>query len=110
MAIMLDRLPPPAQQAILDHALGEVIVDVLDQQMSWTYERKILRLTEQLKDAIQNGGFGPLTVPNTLDENGLPIQTPAGGIAQAFKDIYTPEFLDLFDEEGNLLADPPSEG
>jgi hypothetical protein len=109
MAVMLDRLPPPAQQAILDNGLGEVIVDILDQQMSWTYERKVLRLTERLRDMIQRGEFGPLSVPNTLDENGMPIPTPAGGIAMALADIYTPEFLDMFDEEGNLLA-PPVEG
>lgn len=76
-------------------------------------ERKLARLTESLKDAIENEAFGPLFV----NDDGEPIArdtvtdpeavgvnpTQAYRIWRAFKNIYSMEVLDQVDEEGNPL-------
>lgn len=53
-------------------------------------EFKILRLTEKLRMAIENGQF-----------------TDVGSIQVAFNDIYRLEVLDQFDEEGNYIGEEP---
>lgn len=76
-------------------------------------ERKLARLTEKLKDAIEAENFGPLFV----DDEGNPIPketvndlnapgvnaTQAYQIWRAFKNIYSLDVLDNVDEEGELL-------
>lgn len=64
-------------------------------------EFKVLRLTERLKDALEAGHYGPLTVPNTVDREGNPIPTPLGLVNADFRRIYSVSFLDEHDEEGN---------
>lgn len=109
--VLAERLPPPAIRALENHPVAEMLEEVFEAQTDWSYERKVLRLTEKLRDGIDRGDFGPLVVPNTLGADGLPILTPAGHIANVFRTIYTPEFLDQFDEEGELLPlDPDPEG
>ncbi|MHC4702674.1 MAG: hypothetical protein ACYTFQ_19095 [Planctomycetota bacterium] len=66
-------------------------------------EFKIARLVEKVKEAIFHKNFGPLQVPNTVDVNGLPINTPVGEIAYLLADIYSEGFLDQFDDDGELL-------
>ncbi len=61
-----------------------------------TVERKISRLTEKLKDAMELGAFGPL-----FDADGT-TRTPLGEAFFAFKDIYAEAFLAQFNEEGDL--------
>ena len=68
----------------------------------YTQEFKILRLIEKVKNAIDGGAFGPITIPNTVHE-GEKVLTPVGEIAMLLRDIYTPEFLEQFDEEGEPL-------
>ena len=58
-------------------------------------ERKVSRLSEALKDAVGAEVYGPLS-----DINGL---TPLGEMYQDWSNVYTMAFLDLFDEEGNLI-------
>lgn len=76
-------------------------------------ERKLARLTEKLKDAIEAEQFGPLFV----DDDGNPIPketvndltapgvnaTQAYQIWRAFRNIYSLDVLDNVDEEGELL-------
>jgi hypothetical protein len=76
-------------------------------------ERKLARLTEKLKDAIEAGKFGPLFV----DDEGNPIPTEivndpeapgvnatqAYRIWRAFRNIYSLSVLDQVDEEGELV-------
>ena len=69
----------------------------------YTQEFKVLRLSEQVVMAINAGAFGPLTIPNTVNVDGEKILTPVGEIWSLFRDIYSPEFLDQFDEEGEPL-------
>lgn len=100
-----ERVPQPLKDRMLEHR--QVALDVMEDAImgfGLSYEFRILRLTEQLKDAIKSGAFGPLVVPNTVDQQGQPIFTPVGEIAMLFKDIYSPEFLELFDEEGNPIG------
>lgn len=66
-------------------------------------EFKIARLVEKVKDAASAGMFGPLTIPNTVDQEGQPIPTPVGVLAYLLMDIYSEGFLDLHDEDGNPL-------
>ena len=97
-----ERMPAQLRQYLLDHKA--VALDVLqDAFVSTEYhnEFKILRLTERVAMAMSQGVFGPLTIPNTVNVDGEKIRTPVGEIAALFRDIYTPEFLDQFDEEGN---------
>lgn len=77
-------------------------------------EFKILRLTEKLKDSIEQGAFGPLFVdaggnpvaPQNYDPDAGHQTTQAYEIWRAFKDIYTLNVLEQFDEDGNLLSTP----
>lgn len=69
-------------------------------------ELKIVRLAEKIKDAAQAGLFGPLYIPNTVDVNGEPIPTPVGVMASLLIDIYQEGFLDMHDEEGNPIEPP----
>ena len=99
-----ERMPQQARDYLLQHKA--VALQVLQDAMvhAWLgYEFKILRLTEKVKGAIAMGAFGPLVIPNTVDVEGLPIQTPVGEIHQLFRDIYDPDFLDQFDEDGEPL-------
>lgn len=99
-----DRIPQDMKDKVL--ANQAVALDVLEdafQSIGYHWEHKVLRLTEKLKDSIDNGAFGPLTVPNSVGTDGQKIRTPVGEIALMFRDIYTREFLELFDEEGNML-------
>ena len=66
-------------------------------------EFKILRLTEKIRTAINAGVFGPLTIPNTVDVEGNPIRTPVGEIAALFDDVYSEDFLNNVDDNGNPL-------
>lgn len=72
-------------------------------------ELKICRLVEKVKEAAEQGVFGPLAVPNSYFE-GQPIMTPVGELTRALSDIYSEGFLDFFDDEGNILDPPPEEG
>ena len=74
----------------------------------YTQEFKVLRLIEQVVEAINRGAFGPLTIPNSVNVDGEKILTPVGEVWSLFRDIYTVEFLNQFDEEGNPLE--PEEG
>jgi hypothetical protein len=87
--------------------LHRVVKEAFD-STNYQNELKINRLTEKVVTAINHAAFGPLTIPNTVDVNGEKILTPVGEIWALFRDIYTPEFLDQFDEEGNLIE--PEEG
>lgn len=100
-----ERLPVELRQYLLDHraAALNILEEAID-DFNLSYEFKILRLVEKVKDAIESGVFGPLTIPNTVDENGEKIKTPVGEIGFLLKDCYTPEFLDQFDEDGNPLS------
>ena len=69
----------------------------------YTQEFKILRLVEKVKDAMYLGVFGPLYIPNTVDQEGERLPTPVGVVAKLLKDVYTPEFLDTVDEEGEVI-------
>ena len=62
-----------------------------------TLERKISRLTEKLKDAMEAGSFGDLFEPDGT------TRTLVGVVFEAFQDVYNTDFLALFDEEGELL-------
>lgn len=101
-----ERVPQELKDYLLAHK--QVALDVMEDafvELNFGMELKILRLTEKLKDAVLGGEFGPITVPNTVDVNGQQILTPVGEIGEIFRDIYLMEFLDLHDEEGNLLPD-----
>lgn len=106
-----ERMPLQLRQYLLDNRT--VALDVLEdavKDFDLHFEFKILRLTEQLKDAARAGAFGPLWIPNTLDGNGAKIPTPVGEIVLLFNDIYSQEFLDQFDEEGVPLPQDPEGG
>jgi hypothetical protein len=107
-----ERVPQAMKDKALEHK--DVTLDVLAdaiEDFGLSYEFKILRLMEKLYwDMIRQGQFGPLFVPNTVDVNGQRILTPVGEIKQLMDDIYTPEFLDQFDEEGEPLDQDPVEG
>lgn len=99
-----ERIPQPVKDRLLEHK--DVALDVMADavEASWLhYEFKILRLTEFVAMAIREGQFGPNVVPNTVDVNGERILTPVGEINELFRDIYDPDFLDQFDEEGNPI-------
>lgn len=76
-------------------------------------ERKLARLTERLKDAIEQERFGPLFVddegnrlnPATVNDPDAPgvNATQAYNIWRAFRDIYSMDVLNSVDEEGDLL-------
>ena len=102
------RLTTAMQQLIRqdEEAFVEVVRDAIGNS-GFRYELTLLRLVEQIKDAIGILAFGPLVVPNTVDVEGLPIKTPVGEIHAMLEDCYTPEFLDQFDEEGNPLPIEP---
>jgi hypothetical protein len=104
------RVPPAARE----HMEKIGTIDAMEQAIKdfgLSYEFKILRLMEKLYwDMIRQGQFGPLYVPNSVDVNGQRILTPVGEIKQLMDDIYTPEFLDQFDEEGEPLDQDPVEG
>lgn len=78
-----------------------------------TIERKLSRLTEKLKDAIEAERFGPLFVDdagNPIDKTTVTDPTAPGvnptqayQIWRAFRDIYSKDVLDSVDEEGELL-------
>lgn len=71
---------------------GEIKTDLITWLAGgFVVERKLSRLTEMLKDSIQAGRFGPIVPGSQADD-----------ILQTFKQIYTREFLDTIDEEGNL--------
>jgi hypothetical protein len=94
------HLPEQAEQGVARRA---AMVEEIE-HMFLHYEFKILRLTEFLYEAIRNGAFGPVNVPNTVGVDGLPIRTPVGEIRDAFRDIYDLDMLDGFDEEGNPIG------
>ena len=119
-------MPEPEEAAWLtSHAIADRITDLLRERYGtiqglnrgnvqkvvreayeatgYTREFKILRLVEKVKNAIDGGAFGPLTIPNTVNVGGEKIRTPVGEIASLLRDVYTPEFLDQFDEEGEPL-------
>ena len=73
------------------------------ERTGYTQEFKILRLLEKIKNAIDAAAFGPLTVPDTVDMDGEKVLTPVGEIWTLLRDVYTPEFLDQFDEEGEPI-------
>lgn len=110
-ALMEDERVP---QALKDRALEhkdialQVMADAVDAAYL-THEFKILRLTERVAMAIREGQFGPLAIPNSVHD-GLPILTPVGEINSLFRDIYDFDFLEQFDEEGNLLDPDPTGG
>lgn len=83
-------------------SLRDSLVNGLRRVQMYEYEFKVLRLTERVVDAIEAGQFGPIYIPNTVVE-GQQVPTPVGEIALLFRDIYDQEFLDLFDENGNVL-------
>lgn len=101
----MDRNLPPQAMAGQDRAAMKAAVVAGFQGTNYHYEFKILRLIEKVKDAIWGGAFGPLTIPNTVDAEGMKIPTPVGEVAMLLRDCYTPEFLDQFDEEGNPLEE-----
>jgi hypothetical protein len=61
-------------------------------------ERKLSRLTERLKGAIEAGNFGPL-----FESDGT-TRTQVGEIFAAFQSIYKLSTLNSVDEEGNLKS------
>ena len=103
-----ERLPTATRQRIETdkEPFVEVVRDAIGDS-GFRYELTLLRLVEQIKDAIGTVAFGPLVVPNTVDVEGLPIPTPVGEVYSVLNDCYTPEFLDQFDEEGNPLPIEP---
>lgn len=82
---MRDRIENNKEQFI------EVVKDSL-RNTGLKTEFTVLRLVEQVKDAINALAFGPL---GPVDD-----RTPVGEIADVLKDCYTQEFIDLFNEEG----------
>ena len=70
-------------------------------------EFKIARLVEKVKEACEQGTFGPIYIPNTVDQAGQRIPTPVGVVTLLLIDIYTEGFLDGIDEEGNPLEPTP---
>lgn len=107
-ARMMDKLnaelPAGVKKALDKHPVIQMLKDAYI-STEYTYEFKILRLVEKVKNAMGEGTFGPLVIPNSVDVNGEQIPTPVGVVYFMLKDIYTPEFLDMFDEEGNLLPE-----
>lgn len=87
-------------------------VEALFKTPWWLHARKMSRLCENLKLAIEREAFGPLFVdadrnriaPADYDpENPDHATTQAYQIFLAFKDIYKTEYLDQVDEEGEPL-------
>lgn len=130
MAETTRRWPTPARMAdrLRDHMLADPTVAALTNAQKiavrdrlfefyrgqgFVIERKLARLTEKLKDAIEQEKFGPLFVDD--DGNPIPRQTvtdpdapgvnptSAWRIWRAFRNIYTLSVLDQVDEEGDLL-------
>ena len=105
-----ERLPTAVRERIASNrevfvkAVAEAIFD-----SDLRYELTLLRLVEKIKDSIGLLAFGALAIPNSVDQKGQPILTPVGEIHSLLRDIYTPEFLDMFDEEGNPLLEPPAD-
>ena len=115
-------MPAPERAWLTSDSIADIITDLLRERFGevqgmnrgqvqrvvreayeatgYTYEFKILRLLEKVKDAIIAGAFGPLAIPNTLNADGEKILTPVGEIATLLRDCYTPEVLDQFDEDG----------
>lgn len=83
----LENLAEALAQGVRDAGLGR--------------EFKVLRLTERLKDALEAGFYGPRYEPNTVDVNGDRIITPIGQVYEDFRRIYSMDFLDQHDEDGN---------
>lgn len=94
-------------------ALLGLTPDQADRLRAWyagggfAVERKISRLTERLKDAIEAEAFGPLFVDadrNRVDPAAYDPdrheETQAFRILDAFRAIYKANVLELFDEEG----------
>lgn len=77
-------------RAELETDLAPVLADL------YAMEFKVCRLTEALKDAIKQGDYGPLGLPEA--------RTQAGAIGDTFNAIYTLEVLDCYDEEGNYIC------
>ena len=75
-------------------------------QTGYQQELKIARLVEKIKEAAVNGLFGPLWIPNSVDQNGQKIPTPVGVMTSLLIDIYTDGFLDMHDEDGNPIEAP----
>lgn len=102
-----DRLPKGMRDGIRNNKAE--FVDVVGDAIRNThlrYELTRSRLMEKIKDSLGLMAFGALVISNAVDTNGQPIKTPVGEIYALLKDIYTPEFLDMFDEEGDLLPEP----
>ena len=100
------------QHPNISRAQMESLRDSLEdgfRRTGYQQEFKTARLVEKVKDAAMSGSFGPLTIPNTV-HLGQPILTPVGEIAGALNDIYMEGFLDLFDDEGNILPQDPEGG
>lgn len=100
-----ERVPQGLKDKALEHRV--VALDVMEDAVKAAflhYEFKILRLTEFLYMAIREGQFGPLSVPNSVGVDGLPILTPVGEINEMFRQIYDFDFLEGFDEEGNPIG------
>ncbi len=104
-----ERLPEQLRMYLIEHRTMalEILRDTFG-AAGFKHELTLLRLVEKIKDAIARLAFGPLYIPNTVDVEGLPIPTPVGQIYEALRDCYDWDFLDLFDEDGNLL--PPNGG
>lgn len=98
-------------------AMSATLLDVLESRLTeWfdnggvTTERKISRLNEKLKDAIERERYGPLFVdaigarvaPADFDP-ALHQETQAYQIWRDMKEIYNQDVLDNVDEEGNLV-------
>lgn len=99
-----ERIPQELREYLLAHKA--VALDVMEDAFvstGYTQEFKILRLMEMVVMAVNRLEFGPLFIPNTVDVNGDKIPTPVGQLWALFRDIYTLEFLEQFDEEGNPL-------
>lgn len=86
----------PRAQVLMDKK--PEIVEAVKQIFADLYgmEFKVARLTEQLKDSILAGDYGPLEVDG--------VETQAGSIYLTFKDIYTESVLACYDENGNYIC------
>ena len=88
-----ERLPQDMRDRIENNK--DQFIEVVKDSLSNTglkTEFTVLRLVEQIKDAIFAGSFGPMGPHGD--------RTDVGNIADMLNDSYTDEFLALFNEEG----------
>jgi hypothetical protein len=100
-----ERVPQDMKDKALEHKAVtlDVLADAIE-DFGLSYEFKILRLIEKLYwNGIRQGVFGPIYIPNSVDAEGKRIPTPVGQIKLLMDDIFDPEFLAQFDEEGEPL-------